>query len=145
MNIWLTKCRKQASCRHCPNPILNGEYMVVGEYYKSTRTEKGGKAVRWRRRLHWHPQCWIDQAIAALKNRGDATETRGRKKLALPEHKSTARIKILRRRAAVMQRLKIEVSKPTEEQSTDRIIHLGGLLNKLKEEIESFGGVPKSW
>jgi hypothetical protein len=32
-----------------------------------------------------------------------------------------------------------------EEQSVDKIIHLGGLLVQLKEEIEKLGGAPKSW
>jgi len=63
----------------------------------------------------------------------------------MTDDNKAARFAILRRRASVTQRIKREVTKPVEEQSIDKIIHLGDLLNKLKEEIELVGGVPKSW
>jgi len=119
--------------------------MVICRYYKRTKKEVGGKDQNWRFTLRFHPQCWIDQGVAALKQRGEVVETRGRNRLVLTDNDSLTRLKILRRRAAVMQRLRIEVAKPDGERNIDRVIHFGSMLNKLKEEIESLGGVPKSW
>ena len=144
MYVWMRKCRRQASCRHCPKPILNGEYMVICRYYKRTRREDGGNNQNWSFTIHFHPQCWIDQAIAALEEK-PIVETRGKKKLSMTDDMREARFAVLRRRGSVLQRIRREIEKSAEEQNTDRIIHLGGLLNQLKEEIEPLGGVPESW
>ena len=93
--------------------------------------------------MNFHPQCWIDRAIAELESRA-VVETRGRKKLEMTDATKDARTAILRRRASVIQRIKREVESP-DGQNVDKIIHLGELLNKLKEEIEPLGGVPESW
>ena len=53
------------------------------------------------------------------------------------------RRKILARRASVLQRIKAEMS--IGEYSADRLIHLGGLLLRCKEDIEQHGGAPKKW
>ena len=144
MNVWMKVCRKQAACNFCPKPILNGEYMVVCKYYRKTRREAGGESQKWTFFLRFHPQCWIDQAVARLKERV-VVETRGRKKIPMTDSVRAARWKIMMRRAAVTQRIRREVEKPAEEQSIERIIHLGSMLNSLKEEIEVVGGVPESW
>lgn len=86
--------------------------------------------------------CWVEQGVAEVSKRV-IVETRGKRKLELSEEDKIARFKILRRRAAVVQRIRKEMS--SEVQSIDRIIHLGGQLNKLKEEVEQVGGVPRSW
>ena len=98
----------------------------------------------WWKRRSFHPQCWIDQAVAELEKRV-VVETRGRKKLEMTDATREARTAILRRRGSVVQRIRREVGNGGGEPNTDNIIHLGGLLNKLKEEIEPFGGVPESW
>lgn len=99
---------------------------------------------RWSFFMRFHLQCWIDQAIAALESK-PVIETRGRKKLPMTDDIRAARLKVLMRRAAVTQRIRIELTKPVEEQDMDRVIHLGGEINKLKDEIELLGGVPESW
>lgn len=96
----------------------------------------------WWKRRSFHPQCWIDQAVAELKTRV-VVETRGRKRLEMTDETKAARTAIMRRRGSVIQRIKREVG--SEERDVDRVIHLGELLNSLKGEIEKFGGVPKSW
>lgn len=143
MNVWLKKCRKRAKCNHCPEDITKGSYMVVCRFYKKTKN-KSGVEQRWQFNLKFHPQCWIDQAVASIEAR-PVVETRGRKKVEMADDVRAARLKILMRRASVTQRIKREVSKPVEEQKVDKVIHLGSLLNKLKEEIEPLGGVPQSW
>ncbi len=139
MDIWIKLCRKKSKCRHCPEPITKGQYMVVGKLWR----RPDGVARIWTIYLRWHTQCWIDQAITKLEKL-PVVESRGRKQL-LPDATRAARVKILMRRARTVQRIRIEVEKPAEEQTIDRIIHLGEILNTLKEEIEPLGGVPKSW
>ena len=140
MNVWIRRTRKKTVCAHCGKSILNGEYQVVCQWYmklKSNRT--------WQKRKSFHPQCWIEQGIAEVEKR-PVVETRGwGSRPRVPDADKPARFAILRRRASVVQRIKKEVEKPDEEKDIDRIIHLGELLNKLKDEIEPLGGVPKSW
>ena len=144
MNVWMRKCRKKATCRYCNKPILKGEYMVVCRYYKRTMKEVGGTPQKWSFTIRFHTQCWIDQGIAALESK-PVIETRGGKKMEITDIDRISRFKILARRASVTQRIRVEAKKLDGEKNIDKIIHLGGLLNKLKEEIEPFGGVPKSW
>lgn len=142
MNVWIRKTRRQGTCQYCSQPILKDEYQVVTQWYVKLRSGR-----TWQKRRIYHPQCWIDQAVAEIERR-PVVETRGgwgSSRIKLADDVKAARTKILMRRASVLQRIKVEVSKPTEEQSVDKIIHLGDLLNKLKEEIEEYGGVPKSW
>lgn len=131
MNIWMSVCKKRAKCHYCPEPINSGEYMVVAGFRRG----------KWYLRHSWHPQCWIDQAIVELERRGPMEETRGRKKMNVPDEVRSARFKIIARRASVIQRLKRAMVKGDLE----RIEHLAGELEKLKAEIEPLGGVPESW
>jgi hypothetical protein len=72
-------------------------------------------------------------------------ETRGRKCLQLESDTKQRRFVLLRRRASVVQRIRREAEKPQELRSTERLVHLGGMLNQLEEEMADCGGVPKSW
>ena len=140
LSVWIRKTRRQGTCVcGCGEKILNGEYQVVCQHYMKLRSGK----TWWKRRI-FKPQHWIDQAIAELEKR-PVVETRGRKKLPMTDDSRAARTAILRRRGSVLQRIRREVEGPKEEQDIDNIVHLGGMLNKLKEEIEPYGGVPKSW
>ena len=132
----MRRTRKQCKCSYCPKLILNGEYQVVCQHYM-----KSGTGKMWWYRRSFHPQCWIDQAIAALANQ-IIVETRGRKKIPRSDADREKRTSILRRRASIIQRIKREMG---EGQDMDKIIHLGEMLNRLKEEIEPVGGVPESW
>jgi len=141
MDIWLTICRRRAKCTHCPEFIEKGQYIVVGKLWARSK-EEGAR--RWTLRFRWHPECWVEQGKMAADRRPLITETRGRKKLDMSEGDKAARRSIIMRRASVMQRIKKEVDLKTQE-SIDKLIHLGDRLNKLKEEIKQYGGVPKSW
>jgi len=140
MDVWMKIANKKANCAHCHKPIVKGDYMVIGKLWR----RRDGVARSWTTYLRWHVQCWVDQAKAAV-DRIPRVETRGRRKSPLDKESRDARVKILRRRAAVLQRIRNEISKPSEAQSFDRLIHLGELLNRLKSEIVPLGGVPKSW
>lgn len=143
MNVWMKRCRREAKCRFCEKPIEKGGYLVFCSWYKKTK-DKAGAPQTWQFHMSFHPQCWIDQAIIELEKSPPA-ETRGRKRLPMTDEVKEKRIKILRRRGAVLQRIRNELAKPEEERSIDRIIHFGDKLNELKEEIVPLGGVPSSW
>ena len=123
-------CRKQATCAWCREFIENRTYMVVGQYLRG----------KWKLRRNWHPDCWIEQAVKALEKR-IVVERRGKKRLNLTDEDKKKRFKILARRASVLQRIK----KASNNGNVEKMIHLGMLLNKLKDEIELVGGVPKTW
>lgn len=90
----------------------------------------------------FHPQCWLERAIVEIEKRVVA-ETRGRKRMAITDSNRKKRTAILCRRASVIQRIGTEMGK--EVRNFDRIVHMGELLEKLKVEIELYGGAPKSW
>jgi len=114
--------------------------MVVGKLWRN----REGTAMKWVTKFYWHPQCWIDQAIQKLERLPPVVETRGMRKPKVPDEMRGARVKIMARRAAIVQRIKIEMSK-NDGTSVDKLIHLGEMLNRLKEEIELVGGAPESW
>ncbi|GAG26431.1 unnamed protein product [marine sediment metagenome] len=143
MNVWMKKCRRETNCRFCEKPIVKGSYLVYCTWFKKTK-DKAGTPQKWKFHMSFHPQCWIDQAVIELE-KAPPVETRGRKRLAMTDDTKEKRIKILRRRGAVLQRIRNELAKPEEDRSIDRIIHFGDKLNELKEEIEPLGGVPSSW
>ena len=141
MNVWIRKTRKRTTCAcGCGKAILNGEFQVVCQWYMKL---KSGRV--WQKRKSYKPQHGIDQGIAEVEKRV-VVETRGwGSRPRVPDTDKPARFAILRRRGAVVQRIKREVEMQDGERSMDRIIHLGEMLNKLRDEIEPLGGVPKSW
>jgi len=142
LDIWITKCRRTSKCKHCAKQILNKDFMVMGKSWK--RIHFGGEVVpkMFVTVYRWHLQCWVEQGVAAVKERGDKPETRGRRKIPMTDEVLAKRTSILRRRAAVLQRIRKEIS---GKNRMDKIIHLGGMLESLTEEIVPVGGVPSSW
>jgi len=145
MDIRIVRCKKVTKCGHCSTIIEKLEPMVVGRLYKNTYKEDGRR--HWTLRYYWHPQCWVEQALAYLDSpEAERFEAkRGRKPIQLSPEDKAARFKILARRARVVQRLHEELEKPECQRSLDRIIHLGSQLEAQKEDIAPLGGVPKSW
>ncbi len=138
MNVWIRRARKSATCTYelCPDKtISNNQYFVVCQWYMNT---PGGK--KWRKQKFFHTQCWIDQAVAILESR-TVTETRGRRRLSLADSNRAARMKILRKRAALVQRAK----EALKNERYDIVQRLGDKMEKCKVEIEQYGGVPKKW
>ena len=97
---------------------------------------------RWTFIKRWHIDCWVANAKHSIEE-NPRVETRGRTKLPITVEQAVERKKILARHASIVQRVKSEMR--PKKCNTERIIHLGGLLLKCKEEIESCGGVPKKW
>ena len=84
------------------------------------------------------------QALAEFGKRV-YVERRGRRRILLPKEDRDIRLRLLRRRAKIMQQLRVEAEKSPEERNIGEMIRLGGILEQLKVDIAEVGGVPKSW
>lgn len=94
--------------------------------------------------MHFHaknPYCWIDQGILEVGRR-PYSEHRGRKAQDISDADREQRVKILRRRGSVLQRISKEM---LGQVRVEKIVHLAGMLEALEQEIQKCGGVPKSW
>lgn len=140
MNVWIRVTRKRVKCYYCEKMIETGDYQVVCSYFvKLKHSEK-----TWTKAMHFHiesPNCWLDRAKVELQSRL-YTEKRGRKKDIISDEDRAKRKKILMRRASVVQRIGQEME---GDKRPAKLLHLTELLEKLAVEIESVGGVPKSW
>ena len=140
MNVWIKLSRRRVRCKHCNKWIETGEYQVVCQYFIKQRSGK-----TWTKRLQFHakqPYCWVDRAVTELEMRPHI-ETRGRKRDTISDANRTQRQKILCRRAAIMQRINTEFA--SNSPRPNKLVHMLEALEKLKVEIEPFGGVPKTW
>jgi len=139
MNVWIRKARKRATCSYesCKSKdILNGQYLVVTQWVMAVREGR-----KWYKEKLYHPQCWIDQAVAELEQR-PVVETRGYgKRMAITDKDREQRVRVLRKRAAIVQRVKTACL----ERKFALIERLTGQLERCKEEIEQYGGVPAKW
>jgi len=143
MDIWIKRASRAATCVYCKEEIKKQDFMVIGKLWRKL---KSGKT--WLIMLRWHTQCYIVQGVAAIKDkeiREPKIEKRGRKKSILPDDIRIKRLKIMRRRASVLQRIKAEVKKPKKKQKFEVLVHLGSLLDKCKDEIKDTGGIPTTW
>lgn len=138
MDVWLTKCHKTSKCSYCEKPITNGDYMVIGKLWR----DREGHKIRFPQKLHFHVDCWVEKGKKYIDNK-PYIEKRGRRKLIISDENRESRLRIMRKRAAVVQRINTEVRKSNP--NIDKMIHLGELLHQYKEDIENFGGAPKGW
>jgi len=109
------------------------------------------EAKKWVKNFRWHARrstdglcCWLEQALVHLDTQ-EYAEKRGRKALPLSPEVRKARLRLLQRRARVMQQLRVEAEKAPEVRNIERIIILGGQLADIQTEIQPLGGAPKSW
>ena len=131
----------KAKCKYCGDYLVKGDYQIVCQVW----SKKTHYPRRWKFLLRYHDYCWILQAKTALSMRPPKPETRGRKRMIIADGDKLARFKIMSRRAAVVQRIKSEISKPMDSKATANMIHFGEMLESLRHEIMAYGGVPKSW
>lgn len=133
----MTWCKRECRCAFCPEPIKLATPMVVGKLWFSK-----GKPHKWYRMLRWHVDCWVKQGLMYLETHPYvASGARGRKQIQLPEEQRKERLAIIRRRASYVQRLR----KAVEEGNMNKVVKIFSKIDVLKEEIESLGGMPKSW
>jgi len=127
-------------CSSCHRFIDTGEPVIRGRVHKSGKTYS----------FIWHVKnengdcCWVEDGLLELE-KNPKVETRGRKRLAMPDTDRARRIQIQKRRANIIQKLKKATSIPAEERNYDLVVELGTELEQLKLEISSLGGVPVGW
>jgi hypothetical protein len=151
VDIWLSRCNKTVTCSHCGEDIEVGEPEVFGKLWLRFSQDGEAKARTWTKTFHWHGRrkrdgqcCWLVQALEKF----DSTkfiESRGRKKLLMPKEARDGRLKILRKHAKVLQQLRAIMEEPAGDRDMVAITRLGGRLQKLRIDIEKFGGAPESW
>ena len=143
MNVYLVHCRRKCKCAHCPDEITLAQPMVVGvitlgkdKHYKT----------KWKKVLHWHPNCWIEQGLARLEREPYISNKPGRPKRDLDPVIRQLRLSALRRRASIVQRIRVITSSENiDSKAIDRIVHLGEMLEKVTEEMAKLGGAPSKW
>jgi len=145
MHIWITKARKTAFCSSCGDTIHIGDPIVRGRVYSKSETGKTTAST-----FTWHAKnregycCWLEEGLLNLA-KNPWTETRGRKRAPMSEDNRTQRVRIMKRRGSVKQRLQRAVKVPVDQRDYDLIISLGAQLEACKEEIAPLGGVPQGW
>ena len=139
MDIWMTWAKRKTKCRYFEQPIITATPMVTGRLYRKA----AGKSISLR--FYWHPQCWQEQGMNYLKLHPYTAIGRGRKKLALEPTANRERYLLLRRHAALTQRIwRVKESKGFPD-NVLRIIRLETKQKELAAQIELVGGVPKKW
>jgi len=139
MDIWMTWTKRKTKCKYCEQPIITATPMVTGRLYKKA----AGKNISLR--FYWHPQCWLEQGINYLSLHPYTATGRGRKKLGLEPAAKRQRYLLLRRHAALTQRIwRIKEGKGFPD-NVLKIIGLEAGQKELAAQIELVGGIPKKW
>jgi hypothetical protein len=146
MEIWITRAgRTIDKCSECGYPITAGEFIVRGKYMLNRK-------LGFSRLLNYHIDhpvthqcCWIEAGkLAVEKSEIGKIETRGRKAvIILSEDDKRARRLALLRRSSVLQRIRRECAKSSPD--VDRLVHLGMMINAIKQDIAPLGGIPEHW
>jgi hypothetical protein len=102
----------------------------------------------WQKHLSFHsgwngqPNCWMERAVTEIESR-PYVERRGRHRAVITDECREIRTKLLRRRGSIMQRIGMLMEDPVN--NLHKIIRLTEKLEKLKAEIEPYGGAPEGW
>jgi len=132
----MTWCKRTAKCKYCEKPIEKATPMV------KCRTVKG-KEVKLTHYMYFHPQCWVTNGMNYLNNNPYNPGLRGRRTLPLSPEDSRARYLLLRKYAALKQRLNNIVTKfPDNLEPTLRIEEQ---MQQVMIEISLVGGIPPKW
>ena len=136
MDIWMTICRRTAKCHFCSKPIILKEPIVKGKLWR-----KHGELQKWSYMMYWHPYCWADEGLVAVSKMKYDPGNRGRKQLLTGYNDKIERVKILKRHARYVQKIRESM----ESGNVDRVIRLYNNMEKLKAEILLYGGIPNTW
>jgi len=140
MNVRVKITRRRVKCFYCSQFIEAGEFQVVCVYFMRLKNNLR----TWTKQMHFHakdPYCWIDRAIIEVGQR-HYSERRGRKASNLSDDSKAQRLKIMRRRASVIQRFNYEVE---TKRRPEKLSQLLDTLERLKAEITPYGGMPEKW
>jgi len=154
MDVWITECKRRATCTYCGKTIPAHTHMVVCQYWlKIDKRENGGRS--FRKKMYFHIKdengihCWEANGIAAAERKPKPVP-RGRPMIQVAPENRAIRSKILNQRSTIIQRIRNEVDgtgmgEGTDPPNFERIEHLGIMLEKLKVKIADYGGAPKNW
>jgi len=138
MRVWMTWCKRRATCKYCGEYIEVGTPMVKGVIDKSQNPK-----MMITYKTYFHPQCWVENGLAYLERNPYTPAARGRKRSNLSFVDNQKRRKILARFASYQQSLrKIVGDSPRDKAAKVRI---NNKVNGLVDEITKLGGVPVSW
>lgn len=136
IQIWITWCRRQATCRYCELPIEVGNPLVRGQSRQ--------KAAEWKVKLFWHPECWLKDGLQYLEQHPYSAKSQGRPKLQLDEDSKAARKKLITRRAQILYNIREQLENGETELSESLLVEVSKIV-QFYREIEVLGGAPKSW
>jgi len=138
MDVWMTWCKRKASCRYCEQPISKATPMVVGKIWR-----KGDNSSRkFNIKLYWHPECWVKNGLDYLRMHPYSHGKHATKRLGLLPEELVERNKLLRRYGSAKSRL----GKLTNSSGDVlRVIRLETRMKSIMAEISQLGGIPKGW
>lgn len=139
MDVWMTWAKRKAKCRYCGELVVKATPMVTGKLWRKGNPESRKINIRF----YWHPQCWIKQGLDYLKEHPYYAGNRGRKKLNLTPEESKLRYKLLRKYAALRQRITKLASEYPD--NVLPILRIEKQMAETAKEIKKVGGIPAKW
>lgn len=141
-NVYISWCQNKAKCRWCPEPIEAGTPMVTVFFWNKGNEERRS----WNLKLHYHPQCWIDQGLDYLKMNPYVSRKARKQNIKVsslsPERKEH-RVTLMRRKGSLEQR-----KRNLKSDYPDRVLAEARLDKQIAEimvEIAGVGGIPPKW
>jgi hypothetical protein len=129
VNVWFERLPNGGLCELCAKKIKPGDVAV--KYVDNKRVVK------------CHPDCWVDRGIEIARTEKVVVDAnRGRKPKPLTVEQREMRLTILKKFAAIGQRIRELNRAPGNE---DRVLKLILKQGELCDEIEPYGGIPGSW
>ena len=141
MDIWFKWCQKPggATCNWCEKTIERATPMVVTRLWR-----KGDEnSRRWNITKYYHPECYLAQGLDYLERNPFSSKVGGSKKMELKPYARKYRLKLLRKKASLVQRKqRLKIPYP------DRVLYEARIdeqIAGLAAQIATVGGIPKSW
>jgi len=137
-NVTITWCQRRAQCDWCPGYIEAGEPLVTAFFWNRGTPDHKGFNVK----KYWHVKCWIEQGLDYLEMNPYVPYLR-KPKLDLSPEQSKQRYSLLKRKAAIDQRIR-KLDKNFPDNLLDEV-RLQGMITELMLEIAPLGGIPAKW
>lgn len=146
MDVWFTWARNEATCEWCPDKIKRKTPMVVTKLWNKGQADSR----KWNIIHRYHPACYLAQGLDYLDKHPFTEvhegEVKGRPAIQLSPEDRKKRLALLKKRAALDQRLKN--LKKGYHPEADYIVREAAIyveIAQVIQEIVTVGGIPKSW
>jgi len=133
LNVWISWCKRQSTCRYCKQFIEVATPCVVCRTWHHKRMYE----------MRFHTNCWVDNGMDALRQNPYHASPRGRKVLKLEPKDALERKKLLRKHAMLVQQKKRLKAKFPDNLLS--VIKLDSKIEDVTTRIGRYGGVPKKW